>query len=171
MSISALQDWKDSFAAIPLVSDQTWKDNLADWIDGNVADMKLASYSPSANISFTYNKATFASSLPDSGALGTPATFLSAIATAFQSSINSSTLVITPPMSSPAFTAITSSLPDAASVTAGMSAIQAAVLVNVEAAEDSGLIPAIRNAFIGLTYTVSGTIGGNPATLPAQGVI
>ena len=55
-------------------------------------------------------------------------------------------------------------------MTAGMSAIQGAVLVNVEAAEDSGLIPAIRNAFIGLTYTVKGTIGGNPATLPAQGV-
>ena len=171
MSINALQDWKDSFAAIPLVNDQTWKDNLADWLESNVSDMKLAGYSPSANISFTYDKATFSSSLPDSDTLGSPAVFLNAVASAFQSSINSSSLVITPPMSSPAFTAITSSIVDVASVSAGMAAIQAAVLVNVEVAEDSGLIPAMRNAFTSLTYTVSGIIGGNPTTLPAQGVI
>lgn len=171
MSIAALQDWKDSFAAIPLVSDQTWKNNLADWIDGNVTDMKLAGYSPAANISFTYSKATFASSLPDSGALGSPAAFLNAIASAFQSSINSSTLSITPPMASPAFTAISGALVDAPSVASGMAAINATILTNVEAAEDSAIIPTIRNAFLGLTYTVSGTIGGNPTSLPAQGVL
>ena len=170
MSINALQDWKDSFAAIPLVSDQTWKDNLADWIDSNVTDMKLAGYSPSSNISFTYDKATFSSSLPDSDTLGSSAVFLNALASAFQSSINSSSLVITPPMSSPAFTAISGAVVDAPSVASGMAVINATILSNVEAAEDSALIPAIRNAFLGLTYTVSGVIGGNPATLPNQGV-
>lgn len=173
MSLMALQDWKDSFASVPKVSDQTWKDNLGDWVYNNTSKygseegMVLAGYTPPANIDFQFDKDTFAGSFPDSGAI---LDFNTVLATAWEAAILTSIWVITPPMTNPAFTAVASVTVEPPSLILGKAFLLSMVLVNVDDAKDSVIIPALRSAFLALTYTVAGTIGGSPATLTLQGV-
>lgn len=168
MTVASLQNWKDSFAEIELVVDQTWKNNLGSWMSDNTSGMKLAGYSPSNKISYSFNSSSFAASLPDSDKIPV---FSTALATAWEAGVLASTLTITPPMSSPAWTAITSVTVDPASISVGKGLIQAMVLAPVETARESPIIPPLRSAFLSLTYTVIGVIGGQSTTLPAQGVV
>lgn len=169
MSIKSLTDWKNSFAEIPLVADQAWKSNWCDWILENVAGMKLAGYVPDSNITFTFNKSTFISSLTDS----VPGTsYLPVLASAFEAAIIASTMVLTPPFTTPTLDTVASCTVDPASVAVGKAYILATDIVTVTSdAKNAKIIPEMRKAFAALTYTVTGKVGPNPVTLPAQGVL
>ena len=62
MSIDSLADWKTEFANLPLVIDDTWKQNLADYISDRITSkLNLLTYSP--QVTFTFNKSAFVSAL------------------------------------------------------------------------------------------------------------
>lgn len=169
MSITTLTNWQNSFADIPLVTDQTWKTNWADWIAQNVNQMKLAGWSPGTNITFNWNKALFVSSLPDSS----PAIDARiGLASAYETAILASSLVITPPNASPPLDAVTAVIVDPASVVTGKAYILATDISTVTAdAKNAKIVVEMRKAFAALKYTVTGTTGGNPVTYSLQGVI
>jgi hypothetical protein len=129
--------------------------------------MVLAGYTPPANINFQFDNDTFAGAFPDSDAIPN---FNTVLATAWETAILTSTLVITTPMTTPAFSAVASVTVEPPSIILGKAFLLSMVLVNVEDAKDSVIIPALRSAFLALTYTVTGTIAATPTTLTLQGV-
>jgi len=172
MSILPVNDWKDEFAAIPLVVDQTWKSNWGNWLfdmvskAGGNAGMALNGWAPPTAFNFQFDKSTFISSLADDG------DGLANIAGAFEASVLTSTMVITAPMGTPPMDAIASSAIDVASVSIAKAMILATDVSGMpEDPKDATIITSIRDAFLSLTYTVIGTTGGNPITHAAQGVV
>lgn len=169
MSIQTITTWRNTFADIPLVATQLWKQNWADWIESNVSGMKLAGYTPLNNVNFTFSKSTFASTLIDS-VPGVDARIN--LANAYEAAVLASTMLITPPLTSPAFTAVTSCIVDPASIVVGKTKILTTDITQVITdAKNATIVQSFYDAFKALTYTVVGVIGGNPTTLPAQGVI
>ena len=173
MSILDLTSWQDGFEDLPLKADQTWKTEWAKYLDAMVskaganAGMVLAGYSPPASIKFTFDKGVFESSLLDSdpNVSGLPN-----IANAFEAAMLVSLMVLTPPMTTPVLDTVVSTIVEPASIAVAKSVILATPPILVESSRDAEIIKSMRNAFLSLTYTVTGTAGGNPITLPAQGV-
>jgi len=174
MAILGLSDWKDQFALIPLVADQSWKSEWADWVywctskHGAFDGMMLAGWAPTTSIDFQFDDSTFASSLADS----TPGTALANLSTAFQAAMATSVLNITAPMSTPPAEAVASVVVDPASITVASNIILATDLSTpIDDAKNATIITSMRDAILSLTYTVTGTSGGNPATYPNQVVL
>jgi len=179
MSIGSVGDWQNEYADIPLVSDDSWKQTLADYLGGLLDNLlTLQTYSPAPI--FTFGKAAFVTGLAGADP-STPGSGVAALQTAFSAGVLASTMIATPPVSftpvTPAttFSVVVSTLPDAPSIAAG----QAKIAELSSAAETSDPLlsdfPVIlREAFLLLTYTVIGTNSvaptPGPLTDPLRGV-
>lgn len=164
--------WKSTFNDLPKVSDSSWKQNFANWIAARTdGKLVLATYSPSP--SFTFNSATFQNNLSE-----TINTGLASLVAAWNSSIAASTMAVTPPTyftpqtPQSTFSTVISVLPDPASIAVGASII--AELALAQPTTDSLFPVKFRNAFLSLTYTVTGTDSSAPTPIalvdPIRGV-
>lgn len=171
MAIDSLNIWQDGWAALPKVNDDSWKANLGDYIESRIASLKLLSYVPNTNISFSFNKTLFVASLTgiDSG-LGNGAVV---IGEAFKTAILASTLALVVPISignplpATTYSAVSSVIFDSASALLASSKI--AELVNappVTEAKNSEFPVKLREAALLLTATISGTDTTTPTPLP-----
>lgn len=162
------QDWIDAYEALPLVSDATWKQNLADYC-GDLIDniLALSTYSAGA---FTFGRSQFASALTDTdGVVG--------LQSAFSAGVSASTWVInsgtTFGAATPAETFSTSgvAVADPAGISAGQALI--AALTGAPQVGDPTLSEfptTLRNAFLALTFTVTGTNSVAPTPGPINDV-
>tara|TARA_B100000029_G_C17375085_1_gene887623 strand:- start:445 stop:981 length:537 start_codon:yes stop_codon:yes gene_type:complete len=170
MAMKSESDWIDAYAALPQVSDDSWMDELSDYIEEMTADMTLDGFTPAPV--FTFDKAAFKSGLAaaNSNVLGSG---IAALSSAFSAGIAKSVMLATPPVETgegtPAetFSAVTSTLPDPTSVTAGVNAI--GELASAEKTGDSSkseFPKKLYAAFAGLMYICSGTNSVTPTTSP-----
>lgn len=171
MAIDILDTWKTEWANLPKVNDDSWKSNLADYLEARTLDLKIQSYTPDSNISFIFNKSVFLSNLTgiDSG-IGNGAIV---IGTAFKSAIDVSTIAVTAPISigpaSPTttFSVVTASTFDpAASALASLKIAELANAEPVEDAIDSDYPVKIRDAVLLLTVSVGGLNSVSPTPGP-----
>ena len=174
MAIRSSEDWANEWENVPLVSDQSWKGNIAAYLYDmtskfdSFAGMVLAAWEPKANIDFQFDSSTFESTLLDSSF--DPPNGLENTATAWEAAILTSTLTITPPTSTPATDTIASVIVDPPSIAVGKAAILSTDLTPVSDAKDSDYIVKLRQAFLSLTYTVQASLSGTPTTYPTQTV-
>lgn len=168
MSIGSETDWKNAYAALPLVSTSAWKTNLADYL-GDLLDglLVLTTYSQS---DFTFGRAAFAAGLTDTNGVA-------GLQTAFNNGVLASTFSIpigtTFGGGTPAetFSTIGTAVPDAPSIASGQAIL--ATLVNAPQTSDplqSEFPVKLRNAFLALTYTVTGTNSVSPTPGPINDV-
>ena len=170
MAIDDLTTWQNKWAELPKVVDNSWKQNIADYIDDRISNLKLDSYTPDSNIAFTFNKSIFLAGLADvDSGLGNGAIVMG---TAFQSAIDSSILLLTPPISigtpSPTttFSSITTSVFTPTSSLAASNKI--AELVNAEKVLDpllSEFPVKLREATLLLKANISGLDSSTPTPL------
>lgn len=171
MAIDSLNIWQDEWANLPKVNDDSWKSNLGDYIESRIANLKLLSYVPNTNISFSFNKTLFVDSLTgiDSG-LGNGAIV---IGEAFKTAILASNLTLVVPISignlSPTtlYSSISSVIFDPASALLASSKI--AELVNAQPvadALDSEFPVKLREAVLLVTATITGTDSTAPTPIP-----
>lgn len=173
MAVMTLTEWEDGFEVLPLKADQTWKTEWANWLydvtskAGADAGMALTGWLPVTAFDFQFDKSTFESTLAD----GVAGTALANLSAAFAAAIPTSILTVTAPTTAPLMDTVTSSIVDAPSIVAAQAIITATNLTSTtEDPRDATIIESMRTAFLTLTYTVIGTAGGNPATMPLQGV-
>lgn len=179
MSIDTLADWKTEFANLPSVVDDSWKQNLADYISARVTSkLNLLTYSP--QVTFTFNKPAFVAQLASvTPALGNG---VAQIAAGFVDGCVGG-LVIAPGTAFGAgipattFSAVTSSIFDAPSLIAANSKIlELESATPVGDINDSVFPEKIRDACLLLTATVIGldstppAAGPLPLTDPLRGV-
>ncbi|TDI74593.1 MAG: hypothetical protein E2O82_03680 [Betaproteobacteria bacterium] len=166
MTMPSLSAWIDDYVEIPLTSGPEWKTTLADFIGDLVDDMTLSTYNPAP--SFTFDRSTFANNLSDA-----PGTGVTSLANAFSAAILTSTMNVAAGtyigVSTPAttFSVVSSVVPDPASIGAG--AAEIAELVSspkTSNAAESEFPVKLREAFLLLTYTVSGTNSVSPTPAP-----
>lgn len=165
MTIATLTEWKDAYALLPLVSDDTWKENLTAFIEDLIVDINLETY---ATPSFTWARAAFKSAL-----VGVSGAGVSEMQTGFSNSIAASTWLIpsgtTFGSATPAetFSLPGAAIPDATGVSAGVIKIgELATAEPVGTVEDSLFPEVLRDAFLLLTYTVTGTNSVTPTPGP-----
>lgn len=170
MAMKEESDWIDAYVALPQVSDDSWMDELSDYIEEMTADMTLDGFTPAPV--FTFGKAAFKGGLAaaDSSVSGSGITALSS---AFSAGVAASVMLATPPVSTGAgtpaeiFSVVASTLPDPTSVTAGVSAI--GELASAEQTGDSSkseFPKKLYAAFAGLMYICIGTNSVTPTTSP-----
>lgn len=150
----------------------SWADNIAKVVDARVTS-KLAVAGLTGTISFTFNRALFATLLKTVVPNPNRALAVQPIVDAWQAAVSASTIVIAPStyvgLATPATTfsvvAASSVLPP--SITVGAGILRAKLLANapVPAAMSSQLGPALHAAFSALQVTASGT-NSAPTTAP-----
>lgn len=170
MAMKEESDWIDAYAELPQVSDDSWMDNLSDYIEEMTADMTLDGFTPAPV--FTFGKAAFKGGLaaadPDESGSG-----ITALSNAFSAGVTASVMLATPPVKTgkgtlaETFSVVASTLPDTSSVTAGVNAI--GELASAEQTGDSSeseFPKKLYAAFAGLMYICSGTNSVTPTASP-----
>ena len=179
MATPSESTWQNDYADIPLVSDDSWKQTLGDYLEALLSSLlTLQTYSPAPV--FTFGTSAFVSGLSGSDP-AVPGSGIIALQTAFNAGVLASTMVVapgtsfTPPTPATTFSVVTTTLPDVPSIALGVAKI--AELSAAEPTSDPLLseFPVIlREAFVLLTYTVIGTnsVAPTPAPLtdPLRGV-
>lgn len=177
--IDDLATWKSTFAALPLVSDSSWVTNVAQWFADRVEDAGLSGVTDASPPSFSFDQATFESELSSLSPTTDQAAAAAAFSAALESAINGSSLTFavgtTVGGGGPGgtFSAITSQVIDASSITAMKDSIESdlASAPSVADALDSVLPEAMRTGFLMLTGTLTGLdSGGPPSPLIAANV-
>lgn len=169
MAIAALSAWKDDFPdALPPVADDSWKSNLALYIADHVADLKISGVfaSPDVNAgSFTWNVSAFQSALSGNSA--------AVLANAWEAAMLASTIVVLPGAfvgsDSPAtkFSVVASAIFDPSSIAAGKTIVLSLAGAPATANASESLFPVkMRDAFLALTVTVTGTNSVVPTPAP-----
>lgn len=177
MAIGNDNAWRTAFADMPVVSDSSWKGNLANTL-GDLVDGLLSSpglFNPSAQPAavFTFGRAAFQSALSGNTA--------AVISSAFNAGLTASTVVVatgsyvgslTPATT---FSVVATAILDPASV-----ALAVAEILTIEGKTpvadpmQSAVPPVFRSAFLKLTMTTTGTnsvvppAGPNPLTDAAR---
>jgi len=155
--------WAEAYALVPLVGDDSWKKNLADYL-GNLLDdlLNLQTYvSPGTPPypAFLFDRATFESLLT-----GEPGTGVAGMQAAFAAALLTSTFTI--PIGTTfgdaglaeTFSTVGLAVPDPDSIDAGVDIIgELDTAPAVGDALDSDFPVKLRAAFLLLTYTVTGT--------------
>lgn len=170
MAIGSIADWRTAFAAMPKVSDDSWKGNLANTVDGLVTS-KLSSpglLNPSGQPAavFTFAKSTFQSALSDA----LPATLQSALAAALSASsivVPVGSYIGSPGNPATTFSAVASAVLDPPSISAASAKLLE--LLNQTPVGDPDLAPGpatFREAFLLLTMTTTGTNSVTPTPGP-----
>lgn len=192
MTIGTEKEWKEEYAKLKQVSDDSWIDNLSKYLQDFISGMEFQTIfgAPATEenpnppgISFSFDEEKFKNALAasDPEVLGSGITALNTAFTAMASAV---TVVI--PSGSYVGTqtpATTFSGPGTAtilvpSVTTGASAITALGAIPSEEftskAEDSKFPVTLRTAFAGLLFSVAGTnsVAPTPApiSIPSEGV-
>ena len=167
MTISPLQTWRDQYELLELVSDDSWKQNLADYL-GDLLDnaFTLSTYTPAPI--FTFDRTTFASLLDSGVDQG-----IASLKAAFQSAIQSSTMFVSVGSyigsSTPAttYSVVASVVPDPPSILAGQNKIQELEFAQATSDPQLSEFPEkLRDAFLLVTYTVTGTNSVAPTPSP-----
>ena len=160
MAIDSLTVWQNGWANLPKVNDDSWKQNLGDYVEARTANMSLATYTPSTNVTFSFNKSLFVQTLD--GVSG--ANLVPILSDAFELAIIGSPIAVSPGtyigVSTPAttFSVVSSSLFDLASAALGAAKIlELASAPKVSDPLLSDFPIKLRDAFLLLTATVSGT--------------
>jgi len=179
MSIDSLSVWKSEFTLLPKVIDDSWKQNLADYISDRITSkMNLRTYSP--QVGFTFDKASLISALASvTPELGNG---VEQLATGFVDGVTGGLTVapgasFSPGTPTETFSAVTSSLFDTASLSVAENKIleleSATPVIDVN---DSVFPEKLRDACLLLTATVIGldstppVAGPLPLTDPLRGV-
>jgi hypothetical protein len=179
MALANSAAWQSAYAdptKMPAVADTSWKANLALFFSDLTDDLlKCSTVYASAGVpagSFTFNAAAFQAALSGSG--------LGVISNAWETAILASTMVVAtgafvgePKTTANTFSAISSTVIDVASISAAKSyiAAQLAALTPVSTAGACQFPVVMRQAFLMLTVTISGSNSlGPPTALTAAGV-
>lgn len=173
MSVDALATWKSEFAALPKVSDTSWKGNLADYIAARVdGKLALSDYDPVDNVSFSFDKTVFLTALEGvSSGLGNG---VNAIAEGVKNAVlTAGSLVVTAPVSvgtpstTNTFSVIASSVITPASAALAEAKIQELSGAAPVSDANESLFPVkLREAFLLLTADIIGTDSQTPTPAP-----
>lgn len=181
MTIKSLADWQTSYEALELTTDQTWKDKIISWLEGNVnfidsdnTGMTLTGTVTASNdtyIKYTLDKATFKSNLPDStdenGNIVIP-DMRSNLQAAYAAACVASTLEV-PNLTLPSVINNITATPQAETMTGFL--LSEMPLTPVEKASEAQIIETFRNSFLLQKWTISGIdASSNPVTIPNMGV-
>ena len=180
MAIDPLATWQSTFAALPLVADDSWKANVSDWLDARIAGLALNGIG-GPGLAFTFAKSSFQSALdPVDPALGNGAVVLAA---AFETSVLGSSYAtgtgsyIGSATPTTTWSVVNSTIVDAVSVAAGKAKVLELLSAPiVDAAIDSDFPVKMREAFLLLTISTSGLnsvvppAGPNPLNDPFRAV-
>jgi hypothetical protein len=171
MAIDSLTVWQNEWANLPKVIDDSWKENLANYIEARILNLKLSSYVPNTNISFSFNKDTFIAGLSsvDSG-LGNGAIV---IGQAFSAAMLLSTLSLTAPISignptpTTTYSSVTTSIFNVLSASAAASKIaELAGAPNVLDPLESEFPIKLREAALLISADITGLDASTPTPLP-----
>jgi hypothetical protein len=181
MTIEALSVWKDEWENLPKVADDTWKQNLADYISARLDGLLwFQTYEPApGHFDFGFLQAPFISALAGvdfSNPIG-----IQQIAAGMAAAITASTDLVAVgssigPAGNPAttYSAVTSTVFDSASITLMQNKILTIDPTPVASAQDSDFPVKLREGVLLLTATISGTnsVAPTPSALtdPARGV-
>lgn len=168
--IGDLATWRTSYSALPQVGDDSWKANLANYL-GDELDglLNLQTYVTGGGFPvFTFDRATFQSNLTDgvgTGVAGMQAAFTAAIATStWVIAIGTKFGVGTP---AETFSTPGVAVPDPAGISAGAAKIGELASAAPTSDPDESEFPLkLREAFLLLTYTVTGTNSVAPTPGP-----
>lgn len=155
-----LTTWKNEWAAIPLVADDSWKQTMGDYLEARTVGMELPGIG-GPGFSWTFSTSTFVSGL--SGVDANTGDGVEKIASSFESAILASTLSVAPGswvgVSTPSTTwsVVSSTIFDAPGLSLGKNKIlELTSAAPVEDALDSEFPVKLRDAFLLLTVTTSG---------------
>ena len=175
MAIDSLNDWKQSFANLPKVGDNTWASNLSNAIAGHVNNKAVLNGGSGTTPIFTFDSATLATQLLTLPISNDASVAIEALSNCFVTALGTSTMVVATGFSfgggTPitTFSSVTSSLIDVGSITAFKNKIKELENVNpedIKTEDDSPFPQLVRDAFLLLTVTTIGFDQTPPATGP-----
>ena len=173
MALESENTWTTEFSTLPKVSDNSWIDNLLDYLEGRVnSNLKLIGYLPEDGNSFTLNRAIIRASIEQSNS--ETGDLVSTLATGIKNSVlQTGTLAVQSgsyiEVSSPAttFSSVSNSVIDPPSSILLENKILE--LLNSEPVEDANASEfpiKIRSAFLLLTAIIVGTNSVTPTPSP-----
>ena len=169
--LEPLSSWKNGFANLPLVADASWKQNLADLVDGLVTN-KLTIIGITPNAVFTFNKTLFRAGLEPLVATTNTLQAATTLAQAWGSAVTASSVVVSSGayvgVAAPATTFSAPPVTIILPVTAAQLTLQNAIvsLPLTANAQDSQFPKALRDAFLGILTTTTGLSSIPPPTGP-----
>lgn len=165
--LNSLSVWRDSFEAYLLpVADATWADNLADWVESESTDLlELVTYTNSA---FVFDKATFkAQLLATVVPWDNQAVALQRFVDAWGLAIQNSVMTITGGAGAGFSDIQASGTPSNVATVKTQLQVDLLLGVNTADIDTSQFPPAFRDAFLALTFAMSGD-AINPSPPPAR---
>jgi len=171
MAVDALNTWQTTFAALPLVADNSYAENIAEWYANRISGIEPnpAQFTP-VGFSFTFAESVFATELLNLSPTISSIEAINKLADAWQTAINASTISVSSGSSAPpggtsnTFSAVTTTTLDASSITAGRTKILDLITATpVSSALDSEFPEVLRDAILLLTFTVVG-LDSSPGT-------
>jgi len=174
MSIDALNIWVSTFEALQNAGASEWAPSFASWVDSRVSAKTELPGIGGGGLSFTFDKATFSTQLE---AIPKASDSTPKFADAWETAILSTIVAVAngsyigTPSPTTTWSVVASTVIDPASIAAGKSK-----LLELEAlppAHDSQFPKIMREAFLLLTITTSGTDSdspSNPLVDPSRGI-
>ena len=170
--IEALSVWQNEWANLPKVADDSWKQNLADYLSARLdSKLEFQLYQPSpGHFTYSFSQGPFISAL--AGVDFSNPIAISAIANGMEAAFLANTAIVAigssiGPPGNPAttYSAVTSTIFDVPSLTAMKVIINSIDTTPVADALNSDFPVKLRDGVLALTATISGT-NSNPTPSP-----